>query len=53
MQEPRYYRDKAMLCFEMARLMSHPVSARLANDNGNAYLEQAQLAEDEEQLRLH
>ena len=53
MREPRYYRDKATLCFEMARLMSDPVSARLVNDNGNAYLEQAQHAEDEERLRLH
>jgi hypothetical protein len=47
MQQPRYYRDKAMLCFEMARLMSDPVSARLVKENGNAYLMQAQLAEDE------
>jgi hypothetical protein len=53
MQEPRYYRDKAALCFEMARLMSDPVSARLVNENGNAYLVQAQRAEDEVNSRLH
>jgi hypothetical protein len=47
MQEPRYYRDKAALCFEMARLMSDPASKRSVNENGDAYLVQAQLAEDE------